>query len=95
MKTRKIPTRLCVGCQEMYPKKQMIRVLRSPEGEISLDPSGKKSGRGAYLCRNKDCFHAAIKAKRLQKALKCDISPQLVTALAAELDLLEEEETEE
>lgn len=94
MKRRKTPQRMCVGCQEISPKRQLIRIVRSPQGELSLDLSGKKSGRGAYLCRNQECFHTAVKAKRLQKALKCEISSELLAILAGELDLLEEDKEE-
>ena len=59
MKTKKIPMRLCLGCNEAKPKKEMIRVVRDKDGEISLDTTGKKSGRGAYICRNTECFKAA------------------------------------
>lgn len=61
MKTKKIPMRMCVGCGEMKPKKELIRVLRTPEGEFLLDTTGKKAGRGAYLCKNMACLDAAKK----------------------------------
>lgn len=77
VKIRKIPQRMCVGCREMKDKKQLIRIVRSPEGEIDLDPTGKKSGRGAYICPNADCLDQAIKGKRLQKALEADISGEV------------------
>ena len=56
MKPKKIPMRMCMGCNEMKPKKELIRIVKSPEGEISLDFTGKKPGRGAYICRDKECF---------------------------------------
>ena len=67
MKPRKIPMRMCVGCREMKEKKELIRVVRSPEGEVSLDPVGKKPGRGAYVCRNADCLKRAIRQKQLER----------------------------
>ena len=66
MKQKKIPQRMCVGCQEMKNKKEMIRVVRSPNGEISIDATGKKPGRGAYICSSKECFAQAYKQKRLE-----------------------------
>ena len=60
MKAKKIPMRMCVGCREMKPKRELIRVVRSPEGEVSMDPVGKKPGRGAYVCRNPECLNPDI-----------------------------------
>ena len=68
MQPKKIPMRKCVGCGEMKPKKELRRIVRSPEGEISLDLTGKKSGRGAYICDDKACFAKCRKQKRLDKA---------------------------
>lgn len=67
MKTKKLPMRQCLGCKEMKLKKELIRVVRSPEGEISLDETGKKSGRGAYICPSADCLRKAIKMKAFDK----------------------------
>lgn len=72
-KIKKIPMRQCLGCNEHRPKKEMIRVVRSPEGEISLDFIGKKSGRGAYICPQKTCFQKARKSKRIENMLECKI----------------------
>ena len=72
MKPRKIPMRMCVGCREMKEKKELIRVVRSPEGEVSLDPVGKKPGRGAYVCRNADCLKRAIRQKQLERQLDAE-----------------------
>jgi len=66
---RKIPQRMCTGCREMKNKKDLIRIVRLPEGEIEIDSSGKKAGRGAYLCANLQCFKKAVKNKGLEKAL--------------------------
>lgn len=83
MKQRKIPMRSCVGCSEQKPKKELIRVVRSPEGEISLDPVGKKPGRGAYICRSVECLKKARKGKRLERSLSCEISAEVYEALEA------------
>lgn len=85
MKTRKIPMRMCLGCQEMKPKKELIRVVRTPEGTVELDPSGKRNGRGAYICPQVDCFKAAVKGKRFQKALEIELSPQVIEELERKL----------
>ncbi|MGI5839587.1 MAG: RNase P modulator RnpM [bacterium] len=81
LKKKKIPQRMCVGCQEMKPKREMLRVVRTPENEIIVDPTGKKSGRGAYLCPQEECIRKAIKARRLEKALECPISEEVLTIL--------------
>ena len=74
---KKIPMRRCVGCMEQRPKRELIRVVRSPEGEISLDTTGKKSGRGAYLCPDPACLAKARKARRLERALECEIPDEV------------------
>ena len=74
MKTRKIPQRMCVGCRQVMPKKDLTRVVKSPEGVISVDDKGKAPGRGAYLCRNTECLNKAYKAKLLDKNLDTQIS---------------------
>lgn len=84
-KTKKIPLRRCVGCQEMKPKRELLRVVRTPEGEILLDPTGKKSGRGAYICRSPDCLQAAVKGKRLERDLGHPISEEVLAQLKAGL----------
>ena len=80
-----IPMRMCLGCNEMKPKKELIRVVKSPEGEISLDFTGKKSGRGAYICRSVECFNKARKGRRLEKAFSCKIDAGVYDAMAEEL----------
>ena len=82
---RKIPTRRCTGCNEHFPKNTLIRVLRTPEGEIVLDTTGKKSGRGAYICKSLTCFKKARKAKRLDTSLECKIPDSVYEALEEEL----------
>ena len=66
MQTKKIPVRMCSGCGEHFPKKELVRVVRSPEGELSMDLTGRKPGRGAYLCPKVECLRKARKAKRLE-----------------------------
>ena len=85
MKPKKIPMRMCLGCNEMKPKKELIRVVKSPNGEISLDFTGKKSGRGAYICRSVECFNKARKGRRLEKAFSCKIDAGVYDAMAEEL----------
>lgn len=80
-KIKKIPMRMCVGCQEMKPKKQLIRVVRTPEEKIEIDPTGKRSGRGVYICPGPDCLNKALKGKRIEKALQRPISRELVDNL--------------
>ncbi len=74
MKVKKIPMRMCTGCMEMKPKKELIRVVKSKEGEISLDLIGKKPGRGAYVCKDQACLAKAFKTKRLSRNLETPIS---------------------
>ena len=84
-KVKKIPVRQCLGCNEHKPKSEMIRVVRSPEGEISLDTRGKKSGRGAYICHNVKCLNKARKSKRIERALDCVIPDEIYDAMETEL----------
>lgn len=84
-KRRRIPERRCVGCGEHFPKNTLIRVVRSPEGEISLDFTGKKAGRGAYLCRNSECLRRARKSRRLEQNLASQIGEELYERLEKEL----------
>ena len=90
MKPRKIPMRMCVGCREMKEKRELIRVVRSPEGTVSLDPGGKKSGRGAYVCRNADCLKRAIRQKQLERQLDVTLPPETAEALTAALEAVQE-----
>ncbi len=93
MKTRKIPLRMCVGCREMKDKRELIRVVRSPEGEISLDPTGKKPGRGAYVCRQGECLQRAIKQRQLERQLQAAMTPEVSEGLHAALSALKAEES--
>ena len=83
---KKIPTRRCTGCGEHFPKNTLIRVLRTPEGEVVLDLTGKKSGRGAYICKNATCFKKARKSRRIETSLECHISEELYNRMEEELD---------
>ena len=90
MKPKKIPMRMCLGCGEMKPKKELIRVVRSPEGEISLDFIGKAAGRGAYICRSTECLTKARKARRLEKSFSCRIEESVYEVMMNELGSEEE-----
>lgn len=91
MKTRKVPLRKCVACQEMMPKKALIRIVRSPEGEVSIDLTGKKSGRGAYLCGKEACFKLAQKNRALDRALKAPVGAEVYEQLARDFLAVEEQ----
>ena len=82
---RKVPVRRCTGCGEHYPKNELIRVLRTPEGEIVLDQTGKKSGRGAYICKAADCLKRARRARRIEASLECSIPDNVYDRLEEEL----------
>ena len=82
---KKIPQRMCTGCMEMKPKKELIRVVKSSEGEISLDLTGKKSGRGAYVCNSLECLKKARKTRRFEKAFSCQISEEIYNGMEKEL----------
>ena len=83
---KKIPMRQCLGCREMKPKRELIRVVRSPQGEISLDFHGKKPGRGAYLCPNQDCLKRARKSKALERAFSLPIPDDVYASLEAQME---------
>lgn len=85
-KVRKIPVRQCLGCNEHKPKKEMLRVLRTPEGEITLDFTGKKSGRGAYICPKTSCLKRARKSRRIDRALECNIPDEVYDAMEKALE---------
>ena len=89
MAVRKVPLRKCTGCGEMKPKKELIRVVRSPEGEISLDLAGRKPGRGAYVCHSLACLQLARKAKRLERAFACAIPAEVYDRMEEELQASE------
>lgn len=82
---KKIPTRLCIGCQEQHPKKELVRIVRSPEGDFSVDLTGKKAGRGAYICNNKECFDKAVKEHRFDRSFKCTVDKNIFDELSEQL----------
>lgn len=85
MKTKKIPMRMCLGCGEMRPKRELIRVVKSKEGDISLDLTGKKSGRGAYICKSVECFEKARKARKFERSFSYMISEDIYNSMEGEL----------
>lgn len=91
MRPRKVPLRKCVACQQMKTKKELIRVVKPPEGEISIDLTGRKSGRGAYLCGTVDCFKLAKKSRALDRALKQSVSDELYDQLEQEFIRVEDD----
>ena len=82
---RKIPIRKCLGCGNRFAKNELIRIVRTPEGEIVLDLVGKKNGRGAYMCKSIDCFKTARKSKRIDSSLECKIPEEVYDRLEEEL----------
>lgn len=82
---KKIPMRMCTGCGEMKPKKELVRVVKSPEGEISIDRTGRSPGRGAYVCPNPECLKKAKKSRRLEKVFASQIPEEVYDALEKEL----------
>jgi predicted RNA-binding protein YlxR (DUF448 family) len=80
-RVKKVPERMCVGCQQMRSKRELIRVVRTPDGTVAVDPTGKRSGRGAYICPQEDCLVKAVKARRLERALRTSIAPEVMEEL--------------
>lgn len=85
MKVKKIPMRMCTGCMEMKPKKELIRVVKSPENEVSVDLTGKKSGRGAYICKDVTCLEKSFKTKKLSRNLDTLIDETIYIRLKEEI----------
>lgn len=85
MAAKKIPLRKCTGCQEMKPKKELLRVVLTPEGTVELDLTGKQAGRGAYICKNAECFQLARKKKSLDRSLKTTVTDEVYERLSQEL----------
>lgn len=88
VRVRRTPQRQCVGCGEMKGKKELIRVVRAPDGQVSIDPTGKKSGRGAYICPQAACLEQALKKKQLERRLEAAVPADLVERLRAQLSAL-------
>lgn len=85
MRRKKIPMRMCVGCKEMKPKKELTRIVRTAEGTIEIDTTGKKSGRGAYVCKDQQCIKTSINESRLSKALNFQVTKEMAQKLQEEL----------
>lgn len=92
---RKIPQRMCVACRTMKPKRELIRIVVSQSGEIALDPTGKKPGRGAYVCRNRLCIEQAVQAHRLDKGLKTSVGADIVSQLIVQMEALPDDPAEQ
>jgi predicted RNA-binding protein YlxR (DUF448 family) len=90
IKKRKIPMRMCVGCNEKKPKKELIRVVKNNLNEVFIDNTGKKSGRGAYLCNDSECFNIAFKNKKFEKTFQLEISEEVFKLLKEQLEDLNE-----
>lgn len=86
MRKRKVPLRMCVGCREKKYKRELLRIVRTPEGITKIDRSGKMSGRGAYVCSQKKCLEKAIKSNALKRALQADLSPEVLEDLKEQLE---------
>lgn len=84
--TKKIPMRQCIGCGEMKSKKQLLRILKTAEGEITFDVTGRKNGRGAYLCFSEECLHRAMKTKGLERSFQMKIRPEIYAGLEKEFE---------
>lgn len=89
MANKKIPMRQCVGCREMKPKRQLIRVIKTPENEILVDATGRKNGRGAYLCPNRECLDRAVKSKGLERSLKTAVPREIYEDFEKEMEHIE------
>jgi hypothetical protein len=90
-KVKKVPLRKCAGCQQMKEKKDLIRVIRTPEGEIEMDTTGRRNGRGVYLCPSMDCLNRARKARALERSLGTSVSAEIYGALEEEIKNIEEQ----
>ena len=86
MKTRKIPMRMCVGCREMKEKRSLLRIVRNAEGAVSFDRVGKAPGRGAYICRSKECLAKAVRQHQLERALETKVDEAVFGRLGGEID---------
>lgn len=81
VKPKKFPTRMCVGCREMKEKRELLRVVHTPDGAVFLDRTGKANGRGAYVCKSAQCLQKAVKTRQLERALSCPISQEVFESL--------------
>jgi hypothetical protein len=92
---KKIPQRLCVACRTMAAKRELIRLVISPDGSISLDPTGKRPGRGAYVCRRRVCLEQAIRGHKLDKGLKTRVNSEVIAALVKEMERMPAEDIQQ
>ncbi len=83
---KQIPLRQCIGCREMKAKSELVRVIKTPEGLVCLDKTGRMNGRGAYICMNKDCYNKAVKSKGIERSLKMAIPEEIYEAIGKELN---------
>ena len=88
---KKVPLRKCLGCMSSFPKKDLVRVLKTPDGEVIVDLTGKKSGRGAYICKDTTCLKKAIKSKRIQSNLEIEIHEEIYLELEKEIEKANEQ----
>ena len=88
MKEKKLPMRMCVGCREMKPKKELLRVVHGPDGSVSIDVTGRKPGRGAYLCKTPQCMEKALRQRQLERAFEAPIGDEVKQQLTRELEAL-------
>lgn len=86
MKAKKVPLRMCTGCGEMFDKRTLVRVVKSPQGEVSLDLTGKKAGRGAYVCNNLECLKKARKKKAFERAFQMQIDEDVYNKMEEEMN---------
>lgn len=84
-RARKQPMRMCIGCNKMHPKRDLIRVVRTPDGNVELDVTGKKSGRGAYVCPTAGCFETAVKAGRFERCFGRPVNPEIISRIREEI----------
>ena len=90
MKAKKIPMRMCLGCREMKPKKELLRIVHGPDGSVSVDTTGKKPGRGAYICFSGECLQKALKQKQLEKTFGCAMTEEVKAQLTGEAAALKD-----
>ena len=90
MEAKRVPLRKCLGCMCSFPKRDLARVVRTPEGNVILDKTGRANGRGAYICKSKECLKKAIKPKRVSRSLEVEIPDELYDALQRELEQIDE-----
>lgn len=84
-KQKKIPMRMCVGCRQMFPKKELLRIVSNENGSLELDSTGKKNGRGAYICAKTECLRQAVKQRQLQRALESELTEETINDLEIQI----------